>query len=147
MYRKYNLKRIIKHLSCFFSRLICEQVSHHPPISAFHAESDTFVFHGWIYPKLKLWGKSVEVHPKGNMRLFLKKYVKIDPSVSCFLIRIVVWSARYTAWAYNFMYVFGCHYSTIRFGYEIVFSFMLYVLVYKSQKIVISHILYDKVKG
>ncbi|CAL8107050.1 unnamed protein product [Orchesella dallaii] len=55
-------------------RLICEQVSHHPPISAFHAESDTFVFHGWIYPKLKLWGKSVEVHPKGNMRLFLKKY-------------------------------------------------------------------------
>ncbi|ODM94390.1 Oxysterol-binding protein-related protein 1, partial [Orchesella cincta] len=55
-------------------RFVSEQVSHHPPISAWNAESDTFVFHGWIYPKLKLWGKSVEVHPKGNMRLFLKKY-------------------------------------------------------------------------
>ncbi|TRY84013.1 hypothetical protein DNTS_013560 [Danionella cerebrum] len=36
-------------------RLISEQVSHHPPISAFHAESldGDFVFHGSIYPKLK----------------------------------------------------------------------------------------------
>uniref|UniRef100_A0A8C1VNX5 Oxysterol-binding protein n=1 Tax=Cyprinus carpio TaxID=7962 RepID=A0A8C1VNX5_CYPCA len=43
-------------------RLISEQVSHHPPISAFHTESlaGDFVFHGSIYPKLKFWGKSVE---------------------------------------------------------------------------------------
>ncbi|KAK7884646.1 hypothetical protein WMY93_027769 [Mugilogobius chulae] len=51
-------------------RLISEQVSHHPPISAFHAESLTgdFVFHGSIYPKLKYWGKSVEAEPRAPSR-------------------------------------------------------------------------------
>uniref|UniRef100_A0A8C6TCR4 Oxysterol-binding protein n=1 Tax=Neogobius melanostomus TaxID=47308 RepID=A0A8C6TCR4_9GOBI len=45
-------------------RFISEQVSHHPPISAFHAESlsGDFVFHGSIYPKLKFWGKSLLRH-------------------------------------------------------------------------------------
>eukprot|EP00064_Thunnus_orientalis_P020537 superscaffoldBa00005697_g20675 len=54
-------------------RLISEQVSHHPPISAFHAESlkKEFEFHGSIYPKLKFWGKSVEADPKGTMTLEL----------------------------------------------------------------------------
>ncbi|XP_048451531.1 oxysterol-binding protein-related protein 1-like isoform X2 [Rhincodon typus] len=54
-------------------KLISEQVSHHPPISAFHAEGLTqnFVFHGSIYPKLKFWGKSVEAEPKGTMTLEL----------------------------------------------------------------------------
>ncbi|KAL1493237.1 hypothetical protein ABEB36_011329 [Hypothenemus hampei] len=46
-------------------RIICEQVSHHPPVSAFHAESTDWVFHGTIHPKLKFWGKSVEIQPKG----------------------------------------------------------------------------------
>ncbi|XP_052872436.1 oxysterol-binding protein-related protein 2 isoform X1 [Anopheles cruzii] len=46
-------------------RIICEQVSHHPPISAFHADSESFRFHGSIHPKLKFWGKSVEIQPKG----------------------------------------------------------------------------------
>ncbi|CAG7833560.1 unnamed protein product [Allacma fusca] len=55
-------------------KLVCEQVSHHPPISAFHAESSEFVFQGWIQPKLKLWGKSVEIHPKGSMKLYLKRF-------------------------------------------------------------------------
>ncbi|XP_029905484.1 oxysterol-binding protein-related protein 1 isoform X2 [Myripristis murdjan] len=57
-------------------RLISEQVSHHPPVSAFHAEGlkDDFVFHGSIYPKLKFWGKSVEAEPKGIMTLELPKY-------------------------------------------------------------------------
>lgn len=54
-------------------RLISEQVSHHPPISAFYAEglSNDFVFHGSIYPKLKFWGKSVEAEPKGIITLKL----------------------------------------------------------------------------
>uniref|UniRef100_A0A8C1Z5U8 Oxysterol-binding protein n=1 Tax=Cyprinus carpio TaxID=7962 RepID=A0A8C1Z5U8_CYPCA len=54
-------------------RLISEQVSHHPPISAFHTESlaGDFVFHGSIYPKLKFWGKSVEAEPKGTITLEL----------------------------------------------------------------------------
>lgn len=56
-------------------RLISEQVSHHPPISAFHAEGleKDFVFHGSIYPKLKFWGKSVEAEPKGIITLELPK--------------------------------------------------------------------------
>lgn len=58
-------------------RLISEQVSHHPPVSAFHAQSlkDEFEFHGSIYPKLKFWGKSVEAEPKGTMTLELLKWV------------------------------------------------------------------------
>ncbi|XP_061588327.1 oxysterol-binding protein-related protein 1-like [Cololabis saira] len=53
-----------------------EQVSHHPPISAFHAEglNEDFYFHGSIYPKLKFWGKSIEAEPKGIITLELPKY-------------------------------------------------------------------------
>ncbi|XP_049475563.1 oxysterol-binding protein-related protein 1 isoform X2 [Panthera pardus] len=57
-------------------RLISEQVSHHPPISAFHAEglNNDFIFHGSIYPKLKFWGKSVEAEPKGTITLELLEH-------------------------------------------------------------------------
>ncbi|XP_038622422.1 oxysterol-binding protein-related protein 1 isoform X1 [Tachyglossus aculeatus] len=57
-------------------RLISEQVSHHPPVSAFHAEglNNDFVFHGSIYPKLKFWGKSVEAEPKGTITLELLEH-------------------------------------------------------------------------
>ncbi|CAG5896681.1 unnamed protein product [Menidia menidia] len=57
-------------------RWVSEQVSHHPPISAFHAEGlrEDFVFHGSIYPKLKCWGKSIEAEPKGTITLELPKY-------------------------------------------------------------------------
>ncbi|XP_023671311.1 oxysterol-binding protein-related protein 1 [Paramormyrops kingsleyae] len=54
-------------------RWMSEQVSHHPPVSAFHAEGlgNDFVFHGSIYPKLKFWGKSVEAEPRGIITLEL----------------------------------------------------------------------------
>lgn len=52
-------------------RCICEQVSHHPPISAFHAEAPSFIFYGSIYPKIKFWGKSVEIQPKGVVTIKL----------------------------------------------------------------------------
>ncbi len=57
--------------------MISEQVSHHPPISAFYSESlnQDFSFHGSIYPKLKFWAKSVEAEPKGTMTLELSKWV------------------------------------------------------------------------
>ncbi|XP_054458839.1 oxysterol-binding protein-related protein 1 isoform X3 [Anoplopoma fimbria] len=57
-------------------RLLSEQVSHHPPVSAFHAEGlkQDFVFHGSIYPKLKFWGKSVEAEPKGIITLELPRH-------------------------------------------------------------------------
>ncbi|XP_053782574.1 oxysterol-binding protein-related protein 2 [Desmodus rotundus] len=57
-------------------RFISEQVSHHPPISAFHAEGlcQDFLFHGSIYPKLKFWGKSVEAEPRGTITLELLRH-------------------------------------------------------------------------
>ncbi|XP_061539610.1 LOW QUALITY PROTEIN: oxysterol-binding protein-related protein 1 [Phycodurus eques] len=57
-------------------RLVSEQVSHHPPVSAFHAEGlqQDFAFHGSIYPKLKFWGKSVQAEPKGVLTLELPNH-------------------------------------------------------------------------
>ncbi|XP_027146083.1 oxysterol-binding protein-related protein 1 isoform X1 [Larimichthys crocea] len=57
-------------------RWVSEQVSHHPPVSAFQAEGlkEDFIFHGSIYPKLKFWGKSIEAEPKGLITLELPKY-------------------------------------------------------------------------
>ncbi|GAB1287310.1 Oxysterol-binding protein-related protein 2 [Apodemus speciosus] len=57
-------------------RFISEQVSHHPPISAFYSEglNQDFMFHGSIYPKLKFWGKSVEAEPRGTITLELLKH-------------------------------------------------------------------------
>ncbi|PKU36257.1 oxysterol-binding protein 2 isoform x1 [Limosa lapponica baueri] len=54
-------------------RFISEQVSHHPPISAFYSEglNKDFIFHGSIYPKLKFWGKSIEAEPRGTITLEL----------------------------------------------------------------------------
>ncbi|KRY31380.1 oxysterol-binding protein-related protein 1 [Trichinella spiralis] len=48
-------------------RICCEQVSHHPPISAFHVEGDGFKFYGSIHPKIKLKGQGLEIVPKGKM--------------------------------------------------------------------------------
>jgi len=56
-------------------RIVCEQVSHHPPVSAFHVESPLYVFHGSVHPKIKFWGKSVDVTPKGLVTLVLKRYI------------------------------------------------------------------------
>ncbi|KAK7571168.1 hypothetical protein V9T40_014772 [Parthenolecanium corni] len=73
-------------------RVICEQVSHHPPISAFHAENETFIFHGSIYPKLKFWGKSVEIQPEGVVTVELKKWAEAYTwsNVTCSVHNVVV---------------------------------------------------------
>lgn len=55
-------------------RCLCEQVSHHPPVSAFHAESPSFQFYGSIYPKIKFWGKSIEIQPRGTVTVKLPKW-------------------------------------------------------------------------
>lgn len=52
---------------------------HHPPVSAFHAgfrsrhAVDGAVFHGSLYPKLKFWGKTIDITPKGTMTLELPR--------------------------------------------------------------------------
>ncbi|PKU76056.1 oxysterol-binding protein-related protein 3A [Dendrobium catenatum] len=52
---------------------IAEQVSHHPPMSAGHAENDHFVYDITSKLKTKLLGNSVEVYPVGRTRVKLKK--------------------------------------------------------------------------
>ncbi|XP_062383140.1 oxysterol-binding protein-related protein 7 isoform X1 [Sardina pilchardus] len=54
-------------------RFISEQVSHHPPVSACHAESDTFAFWQDQRWKNKFWGKSVEIMPAGMVNVTLPK--------------------------------------------------------------------------
>ncbi|KNC82798.1 hypothetical protein SARC_04931 [Sphaeroforma arctica JP610] len=54
------------------NRLVCEQVSHHPPISAIHAEGETYEIHGWSDVKTKFWGKSMEVLQRGGQHLRFK---------------------------------------------------------------------------
>ena len=50
-------------------RIVTEQVSHHPPISALHCEGKGYKFHCSVQPKLRFWGKGVEVVPKGIVSL------------------------------------------------------------------------------
>ncbi|XP_065220938.1 oxysterol-binding protein-related protein 1 [Planococcus citri] len=73
-------------------RVICEQVSHHPPISAFHAENEVFSFHGSIYPKPKLWGKNIEIQPEGIVTAELKKWDEAYTwsNVTCSVHNVVV---------------------------------------------------------
>uniref|UniRef100_A0A5S6QXV9 Oxysterol-binding protein n=1 Tax=Trichuris muris TaxID=70415 RepID=A0A5S6QXV9_TRIMR len=52
-------------------RICCEQVSHHPPISAFHAQGTGFQFYGSIQPKIRIRGQSLEVEPIGLITLQL----------------------------------------------------------------------------
>lgn len=82
-------------------RVICEQVSHHPPVSAFHAENEHhFIFHGSIYPKLKFWGKSVEITPKGTVTVELPRWGEVYTwtNVNCCVHNIIVgklWIEQY----------------------------------------------------
>ncbi|XP_070703537.1 oxysterol-binding protein-related protein 7-like [Pempheris klunzingeri] len=55
-------------------RFISEQVSHHPPISACHAESENFTFWQDQRWKNKFWGKSVEIISSGLVNVTLPKY-------------------------------------------------------------------------
>ncbi|XP_034409085.1 oxysterol-binding protein-related protein 3 isoform X4 [Cyclopterus lumpus] len=52
-------------------RFVAEQVSHHPPISACHAESKNFIFCQDVRCKNKFWGKSMEIVPVGTTHVTL----------------------------------------------------------------------------
>ncbi|KAL6064437.1 hypothetical protein STEG23_029768, partial [Scotinomys teguina] len=49
-------------------------VSHHPPISACHAESGNFVFWQDVRWKNKFWGKSMEIVPIGTTHVMLPAF-------------------------------------------------------------------------
>ncbi|XP_026950599.1 oxysterol-binding protein-related protein 7 isoform X6 [Sagmatias obliquidens] len=55
-------------------RFISEQVSHHPPISACHAESENFIFWQDMKWKNKFWGKSLEIVPVGMVNVSLPRF-------------------------------------------------------------------------
>eukprot|EP00330_Aristerostoma_sp_ATCC50986_P000466 CAMPEP_0114594506 /NCGR_PEP_ID=MMETSP0125-20121206/16163_1 /TAXON_ID=485358 ORGANISM="Aristerostoma sp., Strain ATCC 50986" /NCGR_SAMPLE_ID=MMETSP0125 /ASSEMBLY_ACC=CAM_ASM_000245 /LENGTH=306 /DNA_ID=CAMNT_0001794879 /DNA_START=1332 /DNA_END=2252 /DNA_ORIENTATION=+ len=55
-------------------KFVSEQVSHHPPISAGHAEGPDFVWYGDTNIKSQFWGKSMEVTPLGTSHVILKKF-------------------------------------------------------------------------
>ncbi|KAH8025539.1 hypothetical protein HPB51_009479 [Rhipicephalus microplus] len=81
-------------------RMVCEQVSHHPPVSAFHAESPHFKVHGSVYPKLKFWGKSIEIKPEGHLTVDLLSHGESYTwtNVNCCIHNIIVgklWFEQY----------------------------------------------------
>ncbi|XP_051526776.1 oxysterol-binding protein-related protein 7-like isoform X2 [Myxocyprinus asiaticus] len=53
---------------------VAEQVSHHPPLSACHAESENFAFWQDQRWKNKFWGKSVEIVSTGMVNVTLPNY-------------------------------------------------------------------------
>lgn len=53
-------------------RFFVEQVSHHPPVGAAHAESPKWDYYGESSVKSKFYGKSFEFNPLGNWFLHLR---------------------------------------------------------------------------
>lgn len=55
-------------------RFVAEQVSHHPPISAYVCEvPGVFRFSGWMEPRVHFRGKHLDVTPHGIMTVELPK--------------------------------------------------------------------------
>ncbi|KAG8184696.1 hypothetical protein JTE90_013087 [Oedothorax gibbosus] len=73
-------------------RIVTEQVSHHPPVTAFYADSPSFEFTGAIHAKLKLWARSVEVKPEGTVIVKLLKHNEVYTwtGVTCCVHNIIV---------------------------------------------------------
>ncbi|KAM7372554.1 hypothetical protein PAMP_009712 [Pampus punctatissimus] len=71
---------------------ISEQVSHHPPISACHAESENFTFWQDQRWKHKFWGKSVEIISSGPVNVTLPNS-QVILSSSCFIFQSRYWSS------------------------------------------------------
>eukprot|EP01016_Furgasonia_blochmanni_P004013 TRINITY_DN11563_c0_g1_i4.p1 TRINITY_DN11563_c0_g1~~TRINITY_DN11563_c0_g1_i4.p1 ORF type:complete len:376 (-),score=63.77 TRINITY_DN11563_c0_g1_i4:61-1188(-) len=55
-------------------RFFAEQVSHHPPISAAHCESETFTYYTSAHIKSTFWGKSLEFKPMTSSHIVLKRH-------------------------------------------------------------------------
>lgn len=73
-------------------RSISQQVSHHPPITAMSSESDSFTYNGSVNPKIKFWGRSVEIQPDGLAKIYLKRHKEtyFFKTVSCSIHNIIV---------------------------------------------------------
>lgn len=73
-------------------KALAQQVSHHPPITAACCESDNFVYSGVVNPKIKFWGRSVEVQHDGSCRIYLKRHKEsyVFKAVPCSIHNIIV---------------------------------------------------------
>lgn len=73
-------------------RTLSQQVSHHPPITAAYSESDNFIYNGSVNPKIKFWGRSIEVQPDGQCRVYLKRHKETYTfkAVACCVHNIIV---------------------------------------------------------
>jgi hypothetical protein len=79
------------------SYFLAEQVSHHPPVSAFQMENTErqFAYRGWVYPKTTFSWNSVTTIMDGEFYVDLKKhdetYTVRHPPVSC---SGVIWGTK-----------------------------------------------------
>lgn len=73
-------------------RAVSQQVSHHPPITAACCESDNFVYSGVVNPKIKFWGRSIEISHDGSCRIYLKRHKEtyIFKAVPCSVHNIII---------------------------------------------------------
>jgi len=57
-------------------RVLCEQVSHHPPVSASYAvgRDERWVYHTTCEVRNKFWGKSIEVFPYGKCHVHIPEF-------------------------------------------------------------------------
>ncbi len=53
-------------------RYISEQVSHHPPISSGHCETDTWIFYASVEVKTSFKGTYLQAKPYGALHVILK---------------------------------------------------------------------------
>lgn len=54
-------------------KLIAEQISHHPPVSAYYVECNDFIFEGFFHMNIKFSYKGFQATPNGDMIITLKK--------------------------------------------------------------------------
>ena len=73
--------------------IVCEQVSHHPPISAVHFETPRVRVRGCVGNGIKFWGTSIDVLCDGNLRYeFLDSNGEIETVIT--LENFPMYSAR-----------------------------------------------------
>lgn len=73
-------------------KAFAQQVCHHPPITAGHIEHENFAVDFHVCPKIKFWGKSIQILPEGVSSIYLKKRKEryVANGVSCSVHNIII---------------------------------------------------------
>lgn len=104
------------------AKFISEQVSHHPPISAFHVvcEKQNLTIDANVSFSVKFGGNSVTVSTTGGATLEVKKFNEVYTMSRCIpdmLVNRVVWGTKYIMW------VGTCVIKCESTGYECTLNF------------------------